>query len=128
MSKNSIIGFTFITSCSHCNLPFLVFAYVGGLCIFLATFSQILIHYIIRFFLDSYSTLRKYYFRYNARQLFVNSEDMETLTEGEPGGCRSTELHAATDDIYSRISFDESQKDGKDETDMGNILINASIG
>ncbi|XP_028397926.1 uncharacterized protein LOC114521626 [Dendronephthya gigantea] len=106
-----------------------VFAYVGGLCIFLATFSQILIHYTIRFFLDFYSTLRKYYFRHCTRQMFVISDDIETLSEDEPGGYRSTELHhAATDDMYSTTSFEEFEEDGKDENDMGNILINASIG
>jgi hypothetical protein len=103
---------------------FLVFAYVGGLCIFLATFSQILIHYIIRFFLDSYSTLRKFYTRRRGRKLFASSGEIETLTDGE------TELHhAATEDINSRtFSFDMPDEDEIGESGMGNILINASIG
>lgn len=110
-----------------------MFAYVGGLCIFLATFSQILIHYIIRFLLDANSFSRKLYLKHYARKLFVSSDEAESIN-GAEAGCRSTELHhAATEDIYSQISFDVSHHngnddDGMDENDMGNILINASIG
>ena len=106
-----------------------MFAYVGGLCIFLATFSQILIHYIIRFFLDTYSIVRKLYSRFRARQLFASSGEIaETLIDGETGH-GSTELHhAAIDDINSRISYDIPDDDEIEESNMGNILINASIG
>lgn len=110
-----------------------MFAYVGGLCIFLATFSQILIHYIIRFLLDANSFLRKLYLKRCARKLFVSSDEIESLN-GAEASSRSTELHhAATEDMYSRISLDTSHHNdnddnGMDENDMGNILINASIG
>lgn len=104
-----------------------VFAYVGGLCIFLATFSQILIHYTIRFFLDGYSTLRKLFFRRRARQMFASSEEIETLTDGE-AGYKSTELYHPATDNDSRMSFEIPDEEEIDEADMGNILINASIG
>ena len=109
-----------------------MFAYVGGLCIFLATFSQILIHYIIRFFLDTSVFICKLFSRHRtsgSRQLFISSEEIEELGDDADARFRSTELHhAATEEIYSRISFDTPDGGENDETDMGNILINASIG
>ena len=107
----------------------LVFAYVGGLCIFLATFSQILIHYIIRFLLDINTWLQKFCLRRRGRQLFV-SEEIETLADGEQT-FNSTELHhTATDDIHSasRLSFVIPNEDEIEEAGMGNVLLNASIG
>ena len=101
-----------------------MFAYVGGLCIFLATFSQMLIHYIIRFYLDAYSWIKKLYLRHRGGQLFLNEQE-ESLNAD---GC--TELYqTATDSGDSASSYhflpDEDEIDGND---MGNILINASIG
>lgn len=108
----------------------LVFAYVGGLCIFLATFSQILIHYIIRFLLDIHTWVRKFCLKLRGRQLFVSSEEVDTLIDGEQE-YNSTELHhTANDDIHSasRLSFVIPDDDEIEEAGMGNILINASIG
>ena len=108
-----------------------MFAYVGGLCIFLATFSQILIHYIIRFLLDVHAWLRKSCLRLRGRQLFVNSDEIDTLINREQE-FNSTELHRATTDDFhsasSRLSFVVPDDDEIEEAGMGNILINASIG
>ncbi|XP_046853326.1 uncharacterized protein LOC124446527 isoform X2 [Xenia sp. Carnegie-2017] len=102
-----------------------VFAYVGGLCIFLATFSQILIHYIIRFFNNSFTIIRKLFSNRHKRELFIQSEDTESLTGVE------TEMHHPSIDLMDNIQsgYDvPCQTERNDENDLGNILLNASIG
>jgi hypothetical protein len=59
--------------------------------------------------------------------MFASSEEIETLTDGE-AGYKSTELYHPATDNDSRMSFEIPDEEEIDEADMGNILINASIG
>ena len=109
-------------------LNFVVFGYVGGLCVFLGTFSQILIHYLIRLvlaicmFLGNFKRRRMISRRREGINFQSPNELVVDYQDEEEG--RSAQLyHAATDNITR--SFDVIDED---DADMGNILINASIG
>ena len=106
---------------------FVVFGYVGGLCVFLGTFSQILIHYLIRLilaicvFLGNLNRSRVISRRRDGIH-FQSPDELVVDYQDEDG--QSTELyHAATDNITE--SFDVVDEH---DADLGNILINASIG
>lgn len=105
-----------------------VFGYVGGLCVFLGTFSQILIHYLIRCILTVCGFLKHIKTRRRGGSIFEAVDDETVSIDGIEG--MSTELHhPAISGDAPPGSFDtRGEIDTVDDDDLGNILINASIG
>lgn len=104
-----------------------VFGYVGGLCVFLGTFSQILIHYLIRFVLAIYAFCKSIQRRRRGTSFCVVIDD-GAVNINELDGI-STELqHPVISNVTPPGSLDTREEMDGDENDLGNILINASIG
>lgn len=113
----NVSTYTFIT----------VFGHVGGLCVFLGTFSQILIHYLIRLIFAIIFFFKNVQRRRRGRSLFETA--VEIPVNGDSRDGRLTELCvSAGDNVSSPGSLDTRDEDERDVNELGNILINASVG
>lgn len=97
------------------------------MCVFLGTFSQILIHYLIRLIFAIIFFFKNVQRRRRGRSLFETA--VEIPVNGDSRDGRLTELCvSAGDNVSSPGSLDTRDEDERDVNELGNILINASVG